>query len=219
MICPHCGKSIENDAAAIERRCLAGAPSILVCVPTLIPREEINAKGLACLEGWGLPGTFIHRISIANGRSTADCYEAAASFALRENMTHMLTVEDDHLIPPGAFERLWRVHQDNPRSIVGAWYPQKREPRTGAAIIETERGREFLTDDGAIHEVFVCPMGFTLFPLEVFRQAERPWFLTTDRVTQDAFFSQRAREAGYQLLVDTSTRIKHVCRETGKIYS
>jgi hypothetical protein len=37
-------------------------------------------------------------------------------------------------------------------------------------------------------------------------------------LTQDAFFSQLVREAGYQLLVDTSLRIAHVDRTTGERY-
>jgi hypothetical protein len=101
---------------------------------------------------------------------------------------------------------------------VGAWYPQKKQPRTGAAIVLRDGRREYLADDGSVQEVYAITQGFTLIPAATFHEIPQPWFATTGVLTQDAFFSQLVREAGYQLLVDTSLRIAHVDRTTGERY-
>lgn len=205
----------------VERRFLAdGKVRILVAVPTLIPRAEVERDGLRCLEGWTLPGTVEQKLYVITGRPVAEAYTDAALTAMQDGADFVLCVEDDHMIPPGAFERLYDVQREaGPRACVGAWYPQKTEPRKGAAIVIRDGRREYLADDGAVHDVHTLPQGLTLIPTSIFRELPQPWFATTGSLTQDSFFSQLAREAGYRLLVDTSVRIKHVCRETGRVYA
>jgi hypothetical protein len=72
--------------------------------------------------------------------------------------------------------------------------------------------------DGQVHEVYTIPQGTTLFPASVFLATSHPYFVTTENLTQDSFFSQKAREAGYRLLVDTAIKCKHVNVKTGKVY-
>lgn len=211
----------ELHIAGVERRFLEqGNVKILIAVPTLIPKATIEKDGLKCLEGWDVPGTFQKRVFIIDGRTTAAAYNEAARVALNDNADFLLCVEDDHIIPQGTFEKLWDAHQQSgTRSIVGAWYPQKREPRAGAPIILRGGRRDYLDDgDGQLHDVYTVPQGFTLIPVSAFRDIPQPWFVTTDCLTQDGFFSQKAREAGYKLLVDTSAKIKHVCRQTERVY-
>ena len=206
---------------SVEQRFLeVGKARILVVVPTLIDREIIKRDGLRCLSGWSLPGTIEQQVYVVTGRPTAEAYTDAALKAMSDNCDYMLTVEDDHLIEPGTFEQLWKIAgESGPQTLVGAWYPQKKEPRAGAPIIVNNGRRGYLDDDGAVHEVYAIPQGFTLIPVSIFRHIPQPWFQTTANLTQDSFFSQLAREAGYRLLVDTSARIKHVCRDTGRVYA
>lgn len=210
----------QTYVGAVESRFLeVGRMRVLVAVPTMMTAEQVRSDGLACLAGWELPGTVEYRVYVVNGRPVADAYTDAAIRALDDGAEFLLTVEDDHEIPAGTFERLmdlWR--REGPRAIVGAWYPQRREIRTGAPIVIRAGRREFLDDDGSVHEVYGCPMGFTIIPTAIFNEVPQPWFVTTGCLTQDSFFSQLAREAGYKLLIDTAARIKHVCRETGRVY-
>jgi hypothetical protein len=191
----------------------------LIAVPTLIPRNVVRRDGLTCLNGWSVPEVFERRFYVIEGKSVAAAYTDAAQTAMQDGATHVLCVEDDHVIPAGAFERLWDLHQKcGPRSIVGAWYARKTHPTSGAPIILKAGHRDYLAADGTVHDVYAIPQGFTLIPISIFRETPQPWFVTTDCVTQDSFFSQLAREAGYRLVVDTALRIKHVCRETGQVY-
>ena len=207
-------------ADAVERRFLeVGNAKILVAIPTLIDREQIRRHSLPCLKGWGVPGTFQARMYVVQGKAVADAYNDAARTALEDGADFLLCVEDDHLIPAGTFERLWEsCRRVGARSIVGAWYPQKKEPRSGAAVIVSGGRRAYLHDDGHIHQVYGITQGFTLIPTSIFREIGQPWFVTTSCLTQDSYFSQQARDAGYKLYIDTSIRIKHVCRDTGRVY-
>lgn len=207
----------------VERRLLESAnQKLLIVVPTLIPREDVSKNGLRCLQGWSLPGTFQRRVFCVTGRPVADAYTEAVHEAKQHGADFILCVEDDHVIPEGTFERIWSVYrQHGPRCVVGAWYPQKRKPQTGASVVLRDGMREPLNLDGQhndIQEVFIITQGFTLIPMSVFYEIPHPWFATTGSVTQDAFFSQLAREAGYKLIVDTDAKIKHVDRETGEVF-
>ena len=206
--------------ASVQQRFLEGDRSkIVVVVPTLFTRDVVCTRGLDCLRGWSIPGTFRHAIHIVNGRPVADAYNTGVQWALQQGADYVLCVEDDQIVPSGAFEALWKTLTANgPKAIVGAWYCQKKSPRTGAPIVLRNGRREYLDDDGSVHEVYVIPQGFTIIPTQVFCRIPQPWFVTTECLTQDAFFSQLAREAGYALLVDTSIRCSHVDRETGTIY-
>lgn len=211
----------DGYVADVERRMLeaSGSQRILIAVPTLISKDEIRTSGLRCLAGWTIPGVFQQRTFVVDGRPVADAYNEAAAEALNSSADYLLCVEDDHVIPEGAFERLWHLHKSlGPKSIVGAWYPQRKHPRTGTAIVVRDGQREYLQDDGQVHDVYVIPQGFTLIPTSAFRAIPHPWFATTGVLSQDSFFSQLAREHGYTLHVDTSLRIQHVDRETGQVF-
>jgi hypothetical protein len=183
-------------------------------------RDTIRAEGLRCLDGWEVPQIFEQCFYIVQGKRTADAYNDAARKALEDDADFLLCVEDDHLIPAGTFEILWKHFARNERAkiIAGAWYPLKKIPRTGAPIVLREGRRATLDDDDAAHDVYAVPQGFTLIPTAAFREISQPWFAATGCLTQDSYFSQLAREAGWRLIVDTSARIKHVDRETGRIY-
>jgi SAM-dependent methyltransferase len=101
----------------------------------------------------------------------------------------------------------------------GAWYPKRSEVYEGVPIIIGADGkRTHLDADGQVHECYTLPQGCTLIPTEVFLQTTYPYFVTTEHLTQDSFFSQLARDAGWKLLCDTSIRCRHVDRVTGKVY-
>lgn len=217
------GRPLESPSTRLNRvqeRFLAvGNTRLLVAIPTLIDREQISRDGMQCLSGWNIPGTFEQRILVVQGEPVADAYNKAARISLEDGADFMLCVEDDHVVPAGTFEKIWAAYcAAGQRSIVAAWYPQRKEPRTGSAIVIVDGRRAYLNDDGEIHEVYALPQGFTLIPTTVFRDVHPPWFVSTSSLTQDAYFCQLARDAGYRLFVDTSARIRHVDRDTGRIY-
>lgn len=188
------------------------------CLVVVATREK--ATSLPVLEKLEIPSGVQVKYYNVFGRSVHEAYNDAAMTALKDNAEFMLTIEDDTFPPPDAFVKLINHYRTlgNPKTILGGWYPKKTESREGTPIILIAGKRQALSADGQMHEVYTIPMGCTLFPTSVFLETEFPYFATTEHLTQDSFFSQKAREKGYKLLVDTAIRCKHVDVSTGTVY-
>lgn len=200
----------------VEKRYLeVGGPRLLIVVPT---REQTNGK-LECLNDLVIPVFVKCEILNVYGMSVDDAYNFAIQYAIDHKFHYILTVEDDTFPPANIFSGLLEHMRQNPTSVVGAWYPRKTENKEGAHIhINKDGERQSLAADGKVHEVYTIAMGCTLYPIEVFKETPYPWFKKTTYLTQDSFFSQVAREAGYKLYVDTNLKCKHVDIKTGKVY-
>ena len=153
----------------------------------------------------------------AYGRKVASAYNEIAREFLKDGANYLLTVEDDTFPPDNALIKLLK-HAALGKVAVGAWYPKRQDVLEGTPIILTETKREALDADGEVHEVYTLPMGCTLYSAEVFYKTDFPYFVTTETLTQDSFFSQKVRDAGYKLYCDTSIRCKHIDRVTSKVY-
>jgi len=188
------------------------------CLVVVATREK--ATSLPVLEKLEIPSGVQVKYYNVFGRSVHEAYNDAARAALDDRAEFMLTIEDDTFPPNDAFVKLINHYRNmnNNKLIIGGWYPKKTESKEGTPIILVAGKRQSLSADGEIHEVYTMPMGCTLFPTSVFLETEFPYFATTEHLTQDSFFSQKAREKGYKLLVDTAIRCKHVDVNTGTVY-
>jgi hypothetical protein len=200
----------------VEKKYLeVGDIKCLIVVPT---REK--ASSLPVLEKLEIPSGVQVKYYNVYGRNVHDAYNDAVMTALKDKADFMLSVEDDTFPPSDAFVKLMSHFRNsqNKKIILGGWYPKKTASKEGTPIILIDGKRQALPADGQMHEVYTIPMGCTLFPMSVFLATEFPYFATTDNLTQDSFFSQKARDAGYSLIVDTSIRCKHVDVATGEIF-
>ncbi len=200
----------------VEKKYLEnGDVKVLLVVPT---REK--AQKLPVIEKLEIPSGVQVKYYNVYGRSVHEAYNDAAMTALKDNADFMLSIEDDTFPPNDAFVKLMRHFRsmENQKVILGGWYPKKTESREGTPIVLIDGKRQALQADGQMHEVYTIPMGCTLFPTTVFLATEFPYFATTEHLTQDSFFSQKARDAGYKLIVDTAIRCKHVDVETGAVF-
>lgn len=197
---------------ATEQNFLAnGDVKLLIVVATEFKAES----GLPVLDGLNIPTGVQYKIHNIYGMPVAAAYNEAVMIARRDNAHYLLTVEDDTYPPADGLYKLF-AHK---RPIVGGWYRKRQEVYEGVPIIVKDGRRQGLNEpDGNTQEVYGLPMGFTLFDLSIFDNLPYPWFVTTAQMSQDSYFSQLAREAGYQLWCDTSIRCNHVDRETGVIY-
>jgi hypothetical protein len=199
----------------VERRYLEnGNVKVLLVVAT----QEQAVDGLPCLDGLELPNNYQFKILNVHGRTIDDAYDYAVQEAIKDDADFMLTVEDDTFPQADAIVRLMQYAVNDPMGVYGAWYPKRTKTRQGTSIVLKNGKREFLDDDGQMHEVYTIPMGCTVYPMSLFYKVPRPWFVTTNVMTQDSFLSQLAREAGYKLYVDTAIKCKHIDRETKEIY-
>ena len=199
----------------VEQRYLAeGNIKILICVPSA---EKLD-KGIPCLDGLFIPATIQRKIYNAYGRQVADHYNLGAMEAVKDDADYLLSVETDTFPEPQAFVKLLELARKNPNCAVGAWYPKREAIRQGVHIVQEDGARKFLPDDGKVHECYTLAMGCSLFPVSMFLKIPQPWFVTTNLLSQDSFFSQLAREHGYKLLCDTKIRCRHVDPITKEVF-
>ena len=204
----------------VEKRYLAqGRFRVMVGVPT----EKKAENGLPCLNGLNWPAGAERKVFNNYGNPVAEAYNFIAQEALNDDADYLVTVEDDTFPPPEALVKLFELLKSEQakgnKCAVGAWYPKREECSQGVHIIasgQNERGP--LKPDGLVHEVYTLAMGCSIYPVRMFREIPHPWFKTTIHLSQDSYFSQQARDAGWKLLVDTSIRCKHIDRTTGKVY-
>jgi len=199
----------------IEQKYLAeGKCKILIGIPT-----EKKIEGAArCLEGISFPVGAEIKLFNNYGNPVADAYNFIVREALNDDADLLITVEDDTFPQADALIRLVEFVRSNPRTAVGAWYPRREEYRQGVHIIVGKNERGPLPDDGKVHEVYTLAMGCSVYPVQMFREIQGPWFKTSPQLSQDSYFSQLAREAGWKLFVDTNIKCKHIDRNTGKVY-
>jgi hypothetical protein len=164
------------------------------------------------------------------GKPIADAYNDIVQHALTYpagKPDFLFILEDDTYPKPDVLQRLYALmsNERNKRQshleklpIVGGWYPKRQKFREGAHIEVIGGVRTFMPDDGTVREAYTICQGCILIPMTVFLDIPFPWFMTTRDLSQDSFFSQLAREAGYKLLVDTSIKCKHIDRVTKKVY-
>jgi len=197
----------------IEKRFLEnGDLKLSIVVPT-----EFQDTELKCIQGLEFPAGVQIRIENCYGLPVADAYNKLVQTAIDARSDYILTVEDDTFPQPDALIRLLGLAKDNPGCAYGAWYPKKEESKQGVHI-KLDGKRTHLQADGLIHEVYTLAMGCTLYPIEMFKAIAYPWFVTTAQLSQDSYFSQLAREAGFKLLVDTNIKCRHIDRITGIVY-
>jgi hypothetical protein len=188
-------------------------------VMIVVPTENKATNGLPCIDGLVIPSGVQVKYLNVFGRKIDAAYNYAATELLKDGADFMFCVEDDTFPPPDALVKLLDYCRKNPKTIWGAWYPKRSEVYEGTPIIIGADGkRTHLDADGNIHECYTLPQGCTLIAAEVFLQTAHPWFATTDHLTQDSFFSQLARDAGWKLMCDTAIKCRHVDRVTGKVY-
>ena len=207
----------------IEHKFIEGENSnikIMIAVPVVkhIPEEEQKDFRLSCLDGLVIPSGIQAKHYVVHGRKVAAAYNDAVREFMKDGADFLLTVEDDTFPPADALVKLMK-HMADGKRVVGAWYPKRQDAYEGSPIVIGNNGkRGHLEADGEVHEVYTIPMGCTLYSSEVFYKIEYPYFETTDCLSQDSFFSQKLRDAGYKLYCDTSIRCKHIDRETKKVY-
>jgi hypothetical protein len=211
----------------IEHKYIEGENSntkMMVAVPVEkdISEEEQSKFRLPCIDGLIEPSGMQFKYFTVHGRKIDAAYNEIARQFLQDGADYLLTIEDDTFPPKDVIVKLMK-HIADGKKVVGAWYPMRDGTGNGVPIALHNNGngktaREQLAADGKVHEVYTIPMGCTLYSAEVFFKIEQPFFAKTSCLTQDSFFSQKLRKAGYKLYCDTCIRCKHIDRETSVVY-
>ena len=210
---------------AMSRKERKAPPFYITCVPTF---GLVSMRWHHFMSGLATPmaaaGSLLSPQRLEVGVARNMCVEAA--LAAPKKPDFLLFVDDDCLPPWDGFIRL----HERGLPIVAGMYFLKQRP-SYPLLWRNERmgylrpGIDF--KEGDLVEVDGTGCGFLLVRTEVFEAIERPWFKTgptlsdvedRGRHTEDAFFFEKARAAGFKVFVDTAVRVGHEDRATGKVW-
>lgn len=146
-----------------------------------------------------------HIIVSERGYNCAENRNRIVAQAVKNNCDYLLLTDDDMIFEPDYLERLIKHDKD----IIGATYNTKYE--------QQELVIEYL--DKPEEGLFKCKAlggGFLLIKTEVFKKVSQPhfgykWFESgMVQMSNDWFFCEKAREAGYDIWCDSSLKVGHL---------
>jgi len=139
----------------------------------------------------------------SEGFNTAENRTWLAAQAIKKGAKYIFWADDDMIYEPDTIERL-RAHD---KDIVGAKYPNRRGD--GEVV-------EYGDETGDLIRVKALGGGCVLTKAEVFYKIPQPWFWYKINehgavtMSHDWWFSERAREHGYEVWCDTTLKPGHI---------
>jgi hypothetical protein len=138
--------------------------------------------------------------------------------ALEAGVPYIMFVDYDVTPPPNAVIKLLSLKTD----IAAGVYHLKQVPSYPLIFVEGWPGAFEDYETGDLIKADGVGMGCTLINMEVFKNIDPPWFKTVPgysekspnillpHLTEDIYFCRKARDAGYDIIVDTSVQAGHV---------
>lgn len=191
-------------------------PSVLVCILT---REIVSMKWAMGLRGIALPP--MSGVATRAGGTFDTMRNSACEDALRLGFQWLMFIDDDVIPPPDVFARLAGHNKD----IVSGLYLRRQEPICPVAqTINPDGSTQWVTTwdpPECIAEVDLVGAGCLLIHRRVLEGMAKPWFdwelgrktpaeLGRPAMSEDFSFCVRAKQAGFKIYLDTSTRCEHV---------
>lgn len=157
------------------------------------------------------------------GYTTGENRTVCVIEAIRRKCTHLLFIDDDMIFPENTLiELLW-----HDKDIVGVWSFSRILPLSPTMMFLNEKG-EYLPQDHMseeqlkrrteLFECYAVGMGVALINMKVFMEEKlkKPWFnfrvheLGKVLTGEDAWFCEKAREAGYKVWCNPTLSIGHL---------
>ena len=146
------------------------------------------------------------------GPDRGRCRDWLVEQSLQRGSEWILFLDDDHSFPPTLLLQLLAHEQP----IVSSLYLRRTNPFLPIAYESKDDAGLYMPIDltdapsEGLRKIVAAGSGGMLIRSEVFHAIEPPWFLHTDEQSEDLFFCDRAREAGFPLYVDLSARLGHI---------
>lgn len=146
--------------------------------------------------------------------------EAMSNFAIINKMDYMLCIDDDQIVPPDMFERLYKSMIDNEADIIAPMVTQRVHPFYPVMWKHSwsdEGGKKSVIcdfiKDYEPNSVVVCDaigFGVALVKVSVLEKVSAPRFFSNNSFGEDIWFCMKARAAGAKIVMDTSIKVGHL---------
>ena len=159
------------------------------------------------------------KVRFVHGQSPASSRNLIIREALHQGFTHVFFIDDDVLVPSDAIHKLLALDED---IAVGLYllrvYPHQPILFTPTVGDGKYKWRCLEDDDDGIIEVGNSGLGCALIKIDVFKALADPWITLGDPNPEewcdDTKFFQKAVDAGFKILCDTSVRCGHCASMT-----
>ncbi len=190
------------------------------CPTRTMTRETGLALGTLATPMFGQPIP-ISPDSLEVGEARNRCVE----IALELGVEWIFFVDYDVAPPANALVKLLSL--DVP--IAAGVYNSKEVPSYPLIYVKGWEGAFQDWEKGDLIKADGIGMGCTLIHMDVFRKIEKPWFKTVPgystenysilpNMTEDIYFCNKAKDAGYDIIVDTSIQAMHVDWNSAVMY-
>lgn len=188
-----------------------GGPNTLVVTLT---RELVTTKWAAYLRQLQLPPN--SDIRFISGAPYDHARNIGCEEALARGFEWVFMLDDDVIGPANMIQIL----QSNKMPIVSGLYYRRHEPICPVALVDTEKGRQWVTGytPGTLFAADYVGAGALLIHRTVLEKMKWPWFewwsdrkdmAEKDRMSEDFAFCQKARQLGYKIYVDSRADCAH----------
>ena len=139
------------------------------------------------------------------GYNTAENRNWITAQAVKKGCDYLFMVDDDMIYEPDTLERLVEANRD----IIGGLYYTKYEDK--APVLEY-----FDKPEEGLFKVKAMGGGLILIKCDVFKKVPQPWYgykwnnLGAVTMSNDWFFCEKAREAGFDIWCDSSITAEHM---------
>lgn len=154
-----------------------------------------------------------------DGVKCAQARNICVDQAMKNVCTHLLFIDNDHIVPDDALESLVSVNT----TVVSALICKRKPPFPQVGYIFAGGGYRAVEIDPrekTIVDVDICAMGCTLIDMKIFDELDRPFFLDVEGMLGDGFstfnkrhdvnFFERVRTLGGKVKIDARTQWGHV---------
>lgn len=186
---------------------------LLIAIPT---SRYIETECFQCLYEQKVPKGYKAELFVPNSYSIDISRNTVAKYAIDNKIDYVLYLDSDIMLPKNAIKNLLSHDKD----IVSGVYAYKQLGRNDVVLKRYKKDDAEDYDDLTVNEVIesqerlisVDGFGFgcVLLKTEVFGKIKFPYFVYTQNLGEDIYFCQKAKLAGFELLVDTKVLCGHV---------
>lgn len=210
---------------------MSQSTGLIIGIPTL--GRPLTLDWAFAFKSMNPPINYNTVFSVVRQKAVADARNLIVEEAIRQNAKYLFFMGDDTTPPPNTLKQLiFRMEQDPTIGIVGGVYCSKSDPPAPLVFRGDGAGSYW---DWKIGEFFECTglgMDCTLIRIDLFKELQRPWFVTEDsdrfadginnasQCTEDLYFCNRVlTETSFKVWCDASIQAFHEDVYTGRRYT
>lgn len=178
---------------------------------SILCNGTINTATVSCLLDSFTTLPIRKQVGFIVGGYPAYSRNLAVKRARELELSHVMFIDADQTFPADGIKQLIEAKKD----IIGGNYNERRMPLVSTVKILNEHG-EMAHDVPVPKEPFkayAVATGFMLIDIKVFDKIPEPWFntqLEPEFKTEDVYFCEKAREAGFDIWCDPRLNIGHI---------